>query len=288
MPVNRSGTMVLVALLATPATAGVTPEENSPGAAGLTIDTAAISGGKLMISGSAVQTPGTVIGIDGSTRTTAIKADRSFSISLRWWPPNCRATLVVGMLEQQVYIENCGPTGPAGDRGPAGAKGPTGAKGPAGETGAAGPTGPPGAPGSTGATGPAGPTGPQGATGATGATGPTGATGAPGTPGTFLADIIAANIATDGTIATSNWSSAITAVTPGLGATFTVDFSVDVSACLFTVTGIRDSDVNQSVIVSYRNVDADTIEVKSTRVFAGSVDNSIARSFNLIGICPPI
>jgi len=163
---HRVATAALTALILTPAVAEVSspPETAQPGPAGLVIKTAKITGGKLLIAGTAAKA-GIVIRVEGHPRTTTVKPNKTFRLSLGWFPADCRVTLAVGARRQPVLIEGCGPTGAVGPAGSAGARGPTGARGPAGPHGAAGARGTSGATGKTGKTGPQGPPGPTGPTG---------------------------------------------------------------------------------------------------------------------------
>ena len=164
--------------------------------ASIKVTTAAISGGRLVVSG--VSTTGTSISLDG-LYTSPISGG-NFSFSKVYLPTDCIISLqVVGSsVKAQAVVANCGPKGitPLGDWSAArayyqddvvyylgsswraiaantakqpnlnptswqlfvrqGATGPTGATGARGATGAAGPTG------SAGPTGPTGPRGLQG------------------------------------------------------------------------------------------------------------------------------
>ena len=132
------------------------------GSAGLTIDTAELSEGRLLIAGTAAKA-GQVVKIEGRTNEATADKTGAFRFSLRWRPDDCAVKLVVGTQQQKVIVGGCGPTG---------------------ETGATGPNGAPGARGAQGATGAQGARGPVGVAGATGPAGPAGATGARGTGGT--------------------------------------------------------------------------------------------------------
>lgn len=131
-------------------------------AADLSISTAAISGGRLVIEGTAPKS-GQVVKIDGRSNQTTADKTGAFSFDLAWTPPDCLVTLVAGGDTQDVLIADCAPVGATGAKGATGA---TGARGVQGAQGAQGPTGPTGATGSRGAAGAAGAAGAQGPAGA--------------------------------------------------------------------------------------------------------------------------
>jgi len=130
-------------------------------AADLSISTAAISGGRLVIEGTAPKS-GQVIKIDGRSNQTTADKTGAFAFDLAWTPPDCLVTLVAGGDTQDVLIADCAPVGATGAKGATGA---TGARGVQGVPGARGPAGPTGATGAAGAAGAAGATGAQGRAG---------------------------------------------------------------------------------------------------------------------------
>ena len=160
----------------------------------LTIATAAIIVGKLVIVGKA-SSPGIVVGIEGTDFTDTANAEKLFSFNVDYRTPDCRVTLTTNTGSLELMIGMCGPqgergpegaqgimgpTGPQGERGPPGE---TGAQGPQGETGPRGEVGAAGPPGSQGPAGPAGETGPQGPQGPAGTEGPAGPPGPIGPEG---------------------------------------------------------------------------------------------------------
>ena len=189
--------------------------------ASVTVDSAKIVGGKLVVTGSS--TSGTKIKLDGKFGTP-IGADDKFSFSITYLPPDCIVDLqVVGeTATTTAVIAFCGPKGvnPRGEWSATAAyavddvvtnqgsswralapttgklptlatpewerfvaKGDTGQAGPAGPQGAAGAQGPAGPKGDTGSTGAAGPAGATGPAGPKGSTGATGPAGPQGPEG---------------------------------------------------------------------------------------------------------
>lgn len=134
------------------------------GTPGLTLSTAALSAGRLVIAGAAAA-PGVRVALTGTSFVTTADARKSFRFVLNHRTPDCRATLSTSTGSLNFVIGNCGPSGPAGAPGPVGAKGMTGPQGPVGSMG---PRGSAGAIGPAGAQGAPGPRGPMGATGARG------------------------------------------------------------------------------------------------------------------------
>jgi hypothetical protein len=189
--------------------------------AAVTIDSAKIVAGKLVVAGSS--TTGTKIRLDGKYGA-AIDANDNFAFSLTYLPPDCIIDLqVIGeTASTPAVVALCGPKGvnPRGawsstvdyalddvvtNQGSSWralapstgklptlatpewerfvAKGDTGQAGPSGPQGVAGLQGPAGPKGDTGNTGSAGAAGPAGATGPAGPKGSTGATGPAGPQG---------------------------------------------------------------------------------------------------------
>jgi hypothetical protein len=153
------------------------------GTPGITIATAAIAAGRLVILGAA-SSRGVVVKIAGTDFVTTANNQKIFGFQIDYRTPDCRITLTahstpaapaLGMLE--LMIGSCGPTGAPGALGAQGPIGPTGPQGEPGQQGQAGPAGPPGS------DGPAGPEGPQGEPGAQGSAGPQGEPGPPGPEG---------------------------------------------------------------------------------------------------------
>ena len=134
------------------------------GAAGLTIETAEISGGRLLIVGLAAKA-GQVVTLDDVGNVSTADANGRFRFAPVWRPADCVATLVAGGRKQKVPIDHCAAVGETGKTGAAGA---TGLTGPQGATGATGGTGPQGATGATGPRGAAGAAGPAGSAGING------------------------------------------------------------------------------------------------------------------------
>lgn len=137
--------LAAIAVLPLPAGAAEspTPAAEKPGTAGLVIETATITGGRLVITGTSAR-GGATIKIDGTRLETKAKKDKSFALEVVFVPPDCVATLVVKNKRQTVAVANCGPEGPAGPRGPVGPQGATGARGAIGPQGPQGPQGPAG------------------------------------------------------------------------------------------------------------------------------------------------
>jgi hypothetical protein len=182
-----------------------------PTGSGITLTTAAIQAGQLVVTGTTA-TAHTEVTLDGQFNVTS-KADKSFAFSLVYLPPDCIITLTTTVGSDDHVVGDCGPKG-VNYIGPwratrqyrkndlATVDGstwrarrdnlnirPTASAfdwhvfAAAGNTGPVGATGPQGATGSQGASGPQGATGPTGAAGATGPTGATGAHGPQGDPG---------------------------------------------------------------------------------------------------------
>ncbi len=154
--------------------------------AGLTVTSAAIVGGRLVIKG---KTTGTNRGVSlARTKITVRSNDTTneFLIRSRYLPPECRVELVTPTGKLSVLVANCGPKGAqgvAGAAGPQGIAGPAGPAGPKGDTGAPGLAGVAGPQGMVGPAGPAGPKGDPGAPGVDGAPGARGSAGDPGPKG---------------------------------------------------------------------------------------------------------
>lgn len=158
-----TATALLIAMTAADAAAtnGRRPAE---GAAGLTIETAEISSGQLLIVGLAAKA-GQVVTLDGLGSESTADGNGRFRFTPVWRPAGCVVTLVAAGRRQNVPIKSCtatGETGATGATGATGLPGPQGATGVAGDRGrqgATGATGPRGAAGATEAAGPAGPAG---------------------------------------------------------------------------------------------------------------------------------
>ena len=171
------GTVVALAVLATPALADIT------------ISQAEITGGRLMISGR-LSDGNQVVRIDNTDHRTQSGNTGFFHFRLPYLPPSCMVSIVSELDRfDDVVIGNCGPrgeigpAGPQGDAGPAGAAGAGGDQGPAGLRGFAGRAGPAGPLGEPGPAGPQGNAGPAGAAGAGGDQGPAGLRGFAGRAG---------------------------------------------------------------------------------------------------------
>lgn len=181
---------------------------SAPSNAAVTVTTATISGGKLIVKGTGAT--GTQMKLDGIY--TASITSGAFAFKLTYLPPSCIVNLqaVGSATVTKAVVSLCGPKGvnPRGawsaatayiandvvtDQGSSWrAKAANTGKSPAlnlalwekfaskGDVGPAGPTGSAGPSGPTGAAGPAGPAGPKGATGAQGIPGPQGIQGPPG------------------------------------------------------------------------------------------------------------
>ncbi len=190
--------------------------------AAVTVDSAKIVGGKLVVTGSS--TTGAKIKLDGKFGAAIDDANDKFSFSLTYLPPDCIVDLqVVGeTATTTAVIAFCGPKGvnPRGEWTATAAyavddvvtnqgsswralapttgklptlatpewerfvaRGDTGQAGPAGPQGAAGVQGPAGPKGDTGSTGAAGPAGATGPAGPKGSTGATGPVGPQGPEG---------------------------------------------------------------------------------------------------------
>ena len=155
----------------------------SASAQALDLDTVAIQGGKLVITGKTTK-PGQEVEIVGPGDKVKSSSSRRFRFSLSYLPETCKLDLKAGdETAKDLIVANCGMRGPKGETGAAGA---AGAAGPAGPAGPQGPAGPAGAKGEMGPAGPAGPkgeTGPAGPKGEVGPKGDTGPAGPKGEPG---------------------------------------------------------------------------------------------------------
>jgi hypothetical protein len=140
---------------------------------GLTIDTATIAAGRLVVRGTTDVARKTVR-IKGTTFRVRSAADRSFAFDLDYRTPDCRMTLVTVTGTLDLMVGSCGPQGETGAAGPPGPRGPRGPKGDQGEPGLDGAQGPQGV---------QGPPGPQGLQGEKGRRGPPGLEGPQGPPG---------------------------------------------------------------------------------------------------------
>ena len=132
-------------------------------ASGLELDTVAITGGFLVVEGTA--RPGATVTIPTyQKRTTADERSGAFSFKLSDRPDDCKILIRAPGAQIKALVGNCAPrgvepssreaaalagTGPRGPRGPRGFRGPRGPighKGPAGPRGLSGPQGPVGPP----------------------------------------------------------------------------------------------------------------------------------------------
>lgn len=150
--------------------------------AGLDVKVAAISGGRLIISGTA-QAANVRIQILNTSFTVRSKADKTFRFEVNFRPDNCKITLQTLLGNLPLTLSSCGPKGATGPRGAKGATGTTGPRGPQGATGPQGIAGADGVDGLNGAQGPRGPVGSRGAQGPQGPEGPQGAQGPQGLAG---------------------------------------------------------------------------------------------------------
>ncbi|MCB1378298.1 MAG: collagen-like protein [Alphaproteobacteria bacterium] len=119
--------------------------------AAITVTTAEISGGQLVVNGTRTGTGAPPqMRLDGQFLTPIAGGTGAFSFNLVYMPPDCIATLEAirtdgGVREAlDVVIANCGPAGPQGPQGNTGAVGPTGPHGPQGPQGSQGAQGPQG------------------------------------------------------------------------------------------------------------------------------------------------
>ena len=138
---------------------------------GITISTATIAAGDLVIAGH-TPAPRTAISADGRATITSDRAGR-FEFRLAYHPADCTVMLKAGNLERKAVVAQCavaatGAAGGRGETGPGGASGPQGPAGPARPRGEAGTAGPPGPQGPQGVGGPPGPAGPRGEAGRAG------------------------------------------------------------------------------------------------------------------------
>jgi len=130
---------------------------STTGTPGLTIGTAAIIAGKLVIVGTA-SSPGIEVEIDGTSFKATANSKKLFGFNVDYRTPDCRLTLTTNTGSLQLMIGMCGPQG---EQGPQGIMGPTGPQGPQGElgpqgAGRSGRTRPAGRAGRSGRTRPAG------------------------------------------------------------------------------------------------------------------------------------
>ena len=146
---NRRGLLALASL-------GLLLGAHDPAAA-LTVNTAKIEGGFLIVAGT-TNLPGQLVKLEGQFQTISA-GDTSFGFAVVHVPLDCVALVKRGGQIVNAVVANCGPRGKQGLKGVKGDQGDTGAQGPQGATGPQGPTGPTGP---QGATGPQGPQGPQG------------------------------------------------------------------------------------------------------------------------------
>ncbi len=141
-------------------------------AASLTVETAAIEGGALMVEGRTTKKNKTVT-LDGDF-TTRSGGDKRFAFSILYHPGDCIVRLRQGAKRADALVANCGLEGPKGKKGargntgPQGVQGDRGLKGNTGDTGAKGDQGEPGPQGSQGVKGEKGDKGDQGEQGEAG------------------------------------------------------------------------------------------------------------------------
>jgi hypothetical protein len=132
-------------------------------AAGITLDTAEVIEGRLVVEGM-TDAPNTGVTLDGRYNTSS-GSNRRFRAALLYLPDDCIVELKTQKGKVRVVVGKCAPQGergPKGERGERGPKGDKGDKGDKGERGAKGDAG------DRGATGPQGPQGVQGAQGPAG------------------------------------------------------------------------------------------------------------------------
>jgi Collagen triple helix repeat (20 copies) len=153
-------------------------QSSQHGRAGISLRTAAIQAGDLVIAGYA-PTGRTTVSADDRFTTISDQTGR-FAFHLAYYPTNCTVTLKSGNVERKAIVENCAGSGAQGEVGPTGARGEPGPAGPQGQEGAQGPQG---QQGTRGADGPQGPAGPRGEAGIAGPPGPQGPAGPPGEAG---------------------------------------------------------------------------------------------------------
>jgi len=208
----------LLSLLASAAIAGAATR-SVVGTPGLSVKTVALTGGKLVITGTAASA-GTIVKIQNTAFRDTADAQKAFSFEVDHRSPDCRVTLETGTGSLTLLISDCGPgVMPRGawssttrfmigdlafhsgstwralrnnlGRRPdfnlldwqlfaaRGSVGPAGVRGERGAAGAIGATGPSGPSGATGSQGPQGAAGDQGPPGPQGPTGPQGEKGDP-------------------------------------------------------------------------------------------------------------
>jgi hypothetical protein len=159
-------------------------QSSQHGRAGISLRTAAIQAGELVITGYA---PGGRATVSADDRFTTISDQTGrFAFHLAYYPTNCTVTLKSGNVERKAIVENCAASGAQGELGPTGARGELGPPGPQGRRDPWGPQslqGPQGHQGARGAEGPQGPAGPRGEAGIAGPPGPPGPQGRAGPPG---------------------------------------------------------------------------------------------------------
>ena len=143
-----------------------------PKARALTIETALIEGGRLVVTGT-TQKRNRRVKLDGIYRTNS-NSEKQYEFSLLYHPEDCVIEVMRGRRTKEAIVANCGLEGERGRRGregpagPQGAPGPQGDAGPQGETGPQGDQGPRGDPGPKGDKGDKGDTGPEGPKGEAG------------------------------------------------------------------------------------------------------------------------
>jgi hypothetical protein len=76
---------------------------------GITVTSAGLSAGKLVITGTAAQ--GVVVTIQGTAFTATANALKQFTFSVVYRTPDCKLTLATNTGTLPILIGNCGPTG---------------------------------------------------------------------------------------------------------------------------------------------------------------------------------
>ena len=126
-------------------------------ASALTVDTAKIKGGVLIVSGTTKRS-GQLVKLDRKFEVTSA-GNKTYRFEVLHTPFDCIVRVKRGKKIVDAVVGNCGVRGPKGPKGAKGDKGNTGAQGPQGPQGAQGVKGDTG---NTGAQGPQGQQGPQG------------------------------------------------------------------------------------------------------------------------------
>jgi hypothetical protein len=105
-------------------------QSSQHGRAGISLSTAAIQAGELVITGYAPSGRATVSADDRFT-TISDQTGR-FAFHLAYYPTNCTVTLKSSNFERKAIVENCAASGAQGELGPTGARGELGPPGPQG------------------------------------------------------------------------------------------------------------------------------------------------------------